>query len=71
MHTCTWVAGCDVLVQSGGGTGYNVIAKQLAALGVQAMYGVIGIPVTELASAAQVVCAVTSCCHAWSVCMNK
>ncbi|KAK9807300.1 hypothetical protein WJX73_009699 [Symbiochloris irregularis] len=34
-------------------TGYNVIVKQLAALGVRHMFGVIGIPVTELASAAQ------------------
>lgn len=39
---------------AGGLNGYNVIARQLAALGVRSMYGVIGIPVTELASAAQV-----------------
>jgi len=31
-----------------------VVARALARLGVRCMYGVIGIPVTELASAAQV-----------------
>jgi len=33
--------------------GYGVVARTLAALGIRLMYGVIGIPVTELASAAQ------------------
>ena len=33
--------------------GYVVVARALARLGVRYMYGVIGIPVTELASAAQ------------------
>ena len=42
---------------SGGGSasnGYTVVAQALARLGVRHMFGVIGIPVTELASAAQV-----------------
>ena len=34
--------------------GYTLVAQTLASLGVRLMYGVIGIPVTELASAAQV-----------------
>ena len=34
--------------------GYSLVAHSLARLGVKLMYGVIGIPVTELASAAQV-----------------
>lgn len=34
--------------------GYSLVAQSLARLGVKLMYGVIGIPVTELASAAQV-----------------
>ena len=34
--------------------GTPVAAQALAALGIRHMYGVIGIPVTELASAAQV-----------------
>jgi hypothetical protein len=34
--------------------GYRVVAEALAALGVKHMFGVIGIPVTQLASAAQV-----------------
>lgn len=34
--------------------GYTVVARALAQLGIRFMYGVIGIPVTELASAAQV-----------------
>lgn len=34
--------------------GYTVVARSLAQLGIRFMYGVIGIPVTELASAAQV-----------------
>ncbi|BDA45528.1 probable 2-hydroxyacyl-CoA lyase at C-terminar half [Coccomyxa sp. Obi] len=33
--------------------GYTVVARALAQLGIRFMYGVIGIPVTELASAAQ------------------
>ena len=33
--------------------GYTLVARTLASLGVRLMYGVIGIPVTELASAAQ------------------
>ena len=44
---------------SGGGSasnGYTVVAQTLARLGVRHMFGVIGIPVTELASAAQVGC---------------
>ena len=35
------------------GNGYMVVARTLARLGIRYMYGVIGIPVTELASAAQ------------------
>ena len=52
---------------SGGGSpsnGYTVVAHTLARLGVRHMFGVIGIPVTELASAAQVgilACFDTSC----------
>lgn len=34
--------------------GFAVVARALYALGVRQIYGVIGIPVTELASAAQV-----------------
>ena len=33
--------------------GYGVVARTLAGLGIRHMFGVIGIPVTELASAAQ------------------
>lgn len=39
-----------------GSNGYSIAAQALAALGIRHMYGVIGIPVTELASAAQVIC---------------
>ena len=39
-----------------GSNGFSIAAKALAALGIRHMYGVIGIPVTELASAAQVTC---------------
>lgn len=35
------------------GNGYMVVARTLARLGIRYMYGVIGIPVTELASAVQ------------------
>ena len=38
----------------GNANGYTVVARALAHLGIRFMYGVIGIPVTELASAAQV-----------------
>lgn len=34
--------------------GFTVVAQALAKLGIKHMYGVVGIPVTELASAAQV-----------------
>ena len=34
--------------------GFSVVAQALARLGIKHMYGVVGIPVTELASAAQV-----------------
>ena len=34
--------------------GYTLVADTLARLGVRLMFGVVGIPVTELASAAQV-----------------
>lgn len=34
--------------------GYSVVAAALSRLNVRHMYGVVGIPVTELASAAQV-----------------
>ena len=34
--------------------GFSVVAQALAKLGIKHMYGVVGIPVTELASAAQV-----------------
>ncbi len=34
--------------------GYALVAQSLARAGIKLMYGVIGIPVTELASAAQV-----------------
>ena len=36
------------------GNGFTVVAHALAKAGIQNIYGVIGIPVTELASAAQV-----------------
>ena len=39
---------------SAGSNGFSIAAEALAALGIRHMYGVIGIPVTELASAAQV-----------------
>ena len=39
-----------------GSNGFSIAAQALAALGIRHMYGVIGIPVTELASAAQVCC---------------
>lgn len=39
---------------STGGNGFTVVAHALAKVGVKNIYGVIGIPVTELASAAQV-----------------
>jgi hypothetical protein len=38
----------------GGCNGYTLVAKSLARCGVTLMFGVIGIPVTELASAVQV-----------------
>ena len=38
-----------------GNNGFSIAAQALAALGIRHMYGVIGIPVTELASAAQVI----------------
>lgn len=34
--------------------GFSIVAQALAKLGIKHMYGVVGIPVTELASAAQV-----------------
>jgi len=37
-----------------GGNGFTVVAHSLVKAGVKNIYGVIGIPVTELASAAQV-----------------
>jgi hypothetical protein len=39
-----------------GGNGFTVVAHALAKAGIKNVYGVIGIPVTELASAAQVTC---------------
>ena len=39
---------------SGSNNGFSVVAHALAKLGIKHMYGVVGIPVTELASAAQV-----------------
>ena len=39
---------------SGSNNGFSVVAQALAGLGIKHMYGVVGIPVTELASAAQV-----------------
>jgi hypothetical protein len=39
---------------STGGNGFTVVAHALAKAGIKNIYGVIGIPVTELASAAQV-----------------
>lgn len=39
---------------AGSSNGYAIAARTLAVLGIRHMYGVIGIPVTELASAAQV-----------------
>ena len=41
---------------SGSNNGFSVVAHTLAKLGIKHMYGVVGIPVTELASAAQVSC---------------
>ncbi|KAL0038994.1 hypothetical protein WJX77_004453 [Trebouxia sp. C0004] len=40
---------------SGSNNGFSVVAHALAKLGIKHMYGVVGIPVTELASAAQAV----------------
>ena len=37
-----------------GSNGYSLVARALKAAGIRHMFGVIGIPVTELASAAQV-----------------
>ena len=37
-----------------GSNGYSLVARALKAAGIKHMFGVIGIPVTELASAAQV-----------------
>lgn len=42
-----------------GNNGFSIAAQALAALGIRHMYGVIGIPVTELASAAQVICPIS------------
>lgn len=39
---------------SSGGNGFTVVAHALAKAGIKNIYGVVGIPVTELASAAQV-----------------
>ena len=39
---------------NGSNNGFSVVAHALAKLGIKHMYGVVGIPVTELASAAQV-----------------
>lgn len=39
---------------SNSNNGFSVVAHALARLGIKHMYGVVGIPVTELASAAQV-----------------
>lgn len=63
--TCTWLACADVSSSgssgqsssqkdSGSNNGFSVVAQALARLGIKHMYGVVGIPVTELASAAQV-----------------
>ena len=41
--------------------GYTLVADTLARLGVRLMFGVVGIPVTELASAAQVPLLPPSC----------
>ena len=51
-----------------GSNGFSIAAQALAALGISHMYGVIGIPVTELASAAQVISPnlpkhACRCCH--------
>ena len=45
-----------------GGNGYSLVARALKAAGIKHMFGVIGIPVTELASAAQVL---HQLWHAW------
>lgn len=44
---------------SGSNNGFSVVAHALAKLGIKHMYGVVGIPVTELASAAQVITSFT------------
>ena len=49
-----WASGCVTPAGGASSNGYAVAAQTLAALGIRHMYGVIGIPVTELASAAQV-----------------
>ena len=51
---------------SGSNNGFSVVAHTLAKLGIKHMYGVVGIPVTELASAAQVPWPSLECtsCHA-------
>lgn len=48
--------------------GYSIAAQALAALGIRHMYGVIGIPVTELASAAQVIC--STCLSSITLCIQ-
>ncbi len=45
---------------SGSNNGFSVVAHALAKLGIKHMYGVVGIPVTELASAAQVLTCFTT-----------
>ena len=46
---------------AGCGDGYELVAQALVRLGVKFMFGVVGIPVTPLASSAQV----CVCVHAW------
>ena len=70
QHTPTWKKASSTLCAVDGGgnssssnavtesavhnNGFSVVAQALAKLGIKHMYGVVGIPVTELASAAQV-----------------
>jgi hypothetical protein len=48
MYPCAYL--CAV---AGIGDGYELVARSLAALGVKLAYGVVGIPVTPLASSLQ------------------
>ena len=53
-YACRWAQSNEVCGPAESGNGYSVVARALAHAGINTMFGVIGIPVTELASAAQV-----------------